>query len=317
MALETCTICGKELSNRYAIEGRCEANDCKKPFCGLHWRRSNHRCRDHGYEEREPVRHVPPARENATGRKSQEATDRDGESMRDDANKQGTSSRARESAAATKKVMATTLERVKKLGTGAGELFRKLKKDKSPEAMMATLDQAVEANEQRREGVSAKLETLYEEILAKKKQYAAAPKARKRILEAELKSKLASYKASERELKILLENEQVLSQVRGRFDEMGAYDMAGVTEDLIDDVAFDIDERAGDADARMDAARALEKAGRRRERESDRESLFEELADFDEEETASALDEELATFGEFTPDPEPKQRETRPEPEKE
>ncbi len=190
-----------------------------------------------------------------------------------------------------KKAMKATLEIVRKLGGGAGELWKRLRKTKSPQEMIDELAAGLDANRQRRETVSARIENLHARIVAKKQEHASAGKARQRILEAELRSLLAEYKTAERELNVLLENERVLSQVCGRMNEMLAYDLAGVSEDLIDDVALDIEEKAAEADGRLDASRDLEKAGRRRSREADGEGLWDALSEFDEESTAAATTE--------------------------
>ncbi len=187
-----------------------------------------------------------------------------------------------------KKAMSATLQIVRKLGTGAGDLWKRLRKSKTPQEMLDELGTGLDANRARRESVSARVEELHGKIAAKKKEHAAAGKARQRILEAELRSMLTEYKAAERELNVLLENERVLSQVRGRMNEMLAYDMAGIGEDFIDDVAVDIEDRVADAEGRMDASRDLEKAGRRRERESDREDLWDALGEFDDAPVATA-----------------------------
>ncbi len=187
-----------------------------------------------------------------------------------------------------KKAMSATLQIVRKLGTGAGDLWKRLRKSKTPQEMLDELGAGLDANRARRESVSARVEELHGKIAAKKKEHAAAGKARQRILEAELRSMLTEYKAAERELNVLLENERVLSQVRGRMNEMLAYDMAGIGEDFIDDVAVDIEDRVADAEGRMDASRDLEKAGRRRDRESDREDLWASLGEFDDAPVATA-----------------------------
>ncbi len=196
-------------------------------------------------------------------------------------------SKAVVSAAIAKRAMKETLDRVKKLGTGAADLLRRLKKDHSPEAMIDTLERSLAANAARREPLAARVEELYTRIAARKRDYAAAPPARKRIIETELKSLLASYKAAERELSVLLENETLLARVRGRISEVMAYDLAGVSEEMIDDLAVDIDDRVVDAEARLDAARELDRAARRRDRESDREDLWAELDGFEEAERPS------------------------------
>lgn len=189
-----------------------------------------------------------------------------------------------------RKAMKQTLALVKKLGTGAVALLKKLRKDRSPEAMSATLDVQLSANRVRREEISGQVERLYNEIAAKKKAYATAPKARQRILEAELKSLLSTYKTAERELGILLENEKNLGLVKGRLNEVTAYGMAGVSEAMIDDVIDEIEEKVSEAEGVGDASRDLEKAGKRRERESDTEDLWEQLGDFDADQAGAGKD---------------------------
>ena len=190
-----------------------------------------------------------------------------------------------------KLVMKDVLGRVQRMGAGAADLFKRLKKDKSPEAMMETLEQSLEANRMRREETSRRVEQVHDLITRKKAEHAKASPARKRVLEAELKSLLTEYKTTERQLNILLENERNLSQVKGRLNEITAYGMAGVSEDAIDDLIEDIEEHVSEAEARTDAARDLEKAGRRREREGDSENLWDELAAFDEEFTEDVAED--------------------------
>lgn len=196
-----------------------------------------------------------------------------------------------------KAAMSDAVGLARKLGAGAVGLYKKLMKIRSPAEMLQAIDDATAANEARSGELSAKLEKLFGEIASKKKVWATAPPARKRILEAELQTLLATYTAAEREQKVLLENRRVLAQVRGRMQEAAAYDMAGVTEIQIDELVDRIDEKAGDAEARVDAIRDLEGAGRRRERESDRESFLEQLGQFDVDGAAdSGLARDLAAF---------------------
>lgn len=198
-----------------------------------------------------------------------------------------------------KLALKTSLDLVKKLSLGAVDLVKKLKKDKSPEAMLKTIEDSLAANQQRREGLNGRIERLHGEIVEKKKAYAAASPARKRILEHELASAIAQYKAAERELTVLLENERVLAQVKGRMMEVASYGMAGVSEVQIDELIDDVEDAVASAEGRIDAARDLEKAGKRRERESDREGFLADLEQFGEEEKGpSALDRELSAFDE-------------------
>ncbi len=284
-----CCICGKELPNRFAVAGRCEGKECDEVFCSLHWNRSNRKCREHGYEEVSGVGCRVSGAEWARDQVVKEA---------DDVNEQTKDQAKKIDPAKVKAAMAATVELVKKLGVGAVGLLQKLKKDRSPEAMLKTIEGSESANQQRREGVAARVEQLHAQIVEKKKAYTAASPARKHILEHELSSLLAQYKGGERELTALLENERVLAQVKGRMMEVASYGMAGVSEDQIDELIDDVEEAVGDQEGRLDAARDLDKAGRRRERESDREALFGELDQFGESEESKALAKELAAFDE-------------------
>lgn len=105
---------------------------------------------------------------------------------------------------------------------------------------------------------------------------------------------MAQHKAAERELTALLENERVLAQTIGRIHELAAMGMAGVTELQMDDLIEEVEAAVADADARLDAARDLDRAGRRRERASEKESLWEQLAEFDNEPTAAPALEETS-----------------------
>lgn len=197
-----------------------------------------------------------------------------------------------------KRAMKETLRLVKKMGAGAVGLLANLKKDRSPEAMLATLDGSLTENRARRANTSKRIEDLHNQIVQGKGALTGASTARKRIIESELKSQLAEYRGAERELQVLLENERVIAQVKGRINEIGAYDISAVSESMIDDVIDDVDERAADADAVASASRDLEKAGHRRESETDEQDFAAALAEFDEEPAPSSLAEELASFTE-------------------
>jgi hypothetical protein len=190
-----------------------------------------------------------------------------------------------------KAAMKDVIGRVQRMGAGAMDLLKRLRKDKSPEEMLKTLEASLDANRARREETAKRVEQLHAEIARKKAEFAKASPARKRVLEAELKSMLTDYKTTERQMTILLENERNLAQVKGRLNEVSAYGMAGVTEDAIDDLIDEVDESVSEAEARVDAARDLEKAGKRREREGDSENLWDELAAFDEETDGAELEE--------------------------
>ena len=287
--MDICCVCRRSLPNRYAVAGRCEEPDCDAAFCALHWGQSNRRCRTHGGDTG-----APPPTGGDSGGGLADTSIKEPE-MYDE--QQKSQAEPRLDPAKTKAAMKQAVQLAARLGAGAGALIKKLKKDRSPEAMIQTLDQGLDTNRPRREAAAQRLEELYNEITTKKREHAAAPKARQRVLEAELQSKLAEYKTREREFKVLLENERTLNQVRGRLSEMIAYGMAAVTEDLIDDVAVDLEEAVIDAEARADAARDLEKAGRRRESEGEAESMWEQLDEF-EIETPAAAEPEPASFAE-------------------
>ena len=265
--MDVCCLCGKALPNRYAVAGRCQQPGCNKPFCSLHWHHSNGYCPEHGYEAtRGNNPDVPAGRADRTWM------------------------------AIMKKMMFSTKKAIAHTTTALIAQIKKLKKDKSPEAALERIERDQTVNRESREVASARIEKLHQAIVDKKKAYAKAAPARKRILEAELKSALAEYKAAERELAVLLENEAVLAQVKGRIREAISYGKAGVDEIQIDELVDEIEEHVAEAEGRLDAMRDLEKAGRRRERESDHEALMTELAAFDEEPEETDLDKELAGF---------------------
>lgn len=273
---EKCCICGCDLPNRYALAGRCEQEGCDKAFCSLHWNRSNHMCREHGYGEIE----------------------RNSETVRDDECQQEKARKPMNEEKTNPKksrdLMKDALGKIKKLGVGAGGLLAKLKKDKSPEAMRARMDEAREKNQQLRKEVSRSTEKLHNEIVAKKKEYKSASPARKRVLEAELKARMSEYKSAEQRLKTLLENERQLSVVVGRMDEAIAYGMSSLDLDFVEDVTDDIEVAVIEFDDRGDAIRDLEKAGRPRERESDHEDFLSKLDDFDGEISIEPEEDESA-----------------------
>lgn len=180
-------------------------------------------------------------------------------------------------------ILKRVAEMAAKVGRGAGALVERVKKARSPEAAVEALDAQLEENRARREPLSKRYEELYAAIAAKKKQYMAAPGARKKLLELELKGMLAEYKALERQLTVLLENERVAATVRGRTMELIAMGLRKVSEGQIDRLTDHIEEATGEADDVDGALRDLEKAGARRDREEDADAFEAELAGFDEE----------------------------------
>jgi len=290
-----CCVCKKVLPNRYAVGGRCVSPDCDAVFCALHWHAGNHFCLEHGGD-------VGPA-----AKPKEKPVNSDMQSVNRD--EVAAPPAAAEAAAAApaqplrgakaRKVMQDTLKMVAGLGGRAKTLLVSLKKDSSPEAMLATLDERLKANALRREPVAQRMEELYAKIAADKKKFAAAPPARKRIIEIELKNTLSQYKSAEKEYAVLLENEQVLSQLHGAVSEKVAYGLVGINEDTIDDMAADLEDAVDSAEARLDATRDLEKAGRRRDRHGNSDALWDELNGFgDEGDTGADLDSDIDLFPE-------------------
>lgn len=299
--MEQCCICGKALPNRYAVAGRCEAAGCGKPFCALHWVQGNHKCPDHGFLGRGGTPAAAP--EQAPGPELEgQAREAGPAALRSEEGKNivkeqdeapiAPVSKTRVAGRKARAAMAKTIELAGRLGAQARDLVKKLKKDRSPEAMITTLEGSLAAVVPRREAVSARVEALYSEVARKKQAWTRAAAARRRVLEAELKSKLAEYKAAERELRVLLENERHLNLVKGRLLEMTAYGMAGLSEDMMDDVGLDVEEMAASAEGRSDAARDLDGIRTSADREGDREEFLEELSGFELDETVAAVSAE-------------------------
>ena len=276
--MPTCTICGKQLPNRYSIAGTCEEPSCEAVFCALHWREGNQHCRAHGWDG---------AKGNGNESSQEQEKSSEIESMSEEKVDPEKVSPERK-----KQAMKETMRFIGTMGKGIAQKLMKLGKAKTPQEMIDELESQHEDNRTRREATSQKLETLYSQIAKKKKLHAAAPKARQRVLEMELKGLLTDYKSQERTLSILLENERAIGMVSSRLEEVLAYGMAGVNEDMIDDVTDRVDDAADEAEGRFDALRDLERAGKRRERESDSESLWDELDGFGEEDQDSEEDGE-------------------------
>ena len=168
-----------------------------------------------------------------------------------------------------------------KLGVGTGVLAKKLAGIKSTDEALREIDAQMAENRARREPVSRRYEELYGQIVAKKKAYQAAPPARKKILEMDLKSAIAEYQSLERQMAAYLKNETILTKVRGRMCELVAMNLKTVTEAQIDKLTDKIED-AADASEDIDGAIGdLDKAGARRESE---DTSFEEaLAAFGDE----------------------------------
>ena len=262
---EVCCICGRELPNRWAVAGRCEADGCGAAFCALHWHMGNRRCPEHGWKGKE-IRKMNESKEKTAAPSESEIRERAKVEM---------TPQARESVLKQIATFAVSL------GKGAGALVDRIRGVRDPDAAIAELDAQLAANRARREPLSSRYEKLYVEIAAKKKLYLAAPPARKRILELELKGLISEYQGLERQLAVYFENERMINTVRGRTLELTAMGLRKLSEKDIDKLTDDIDDAVGDQEDVSDAVLDLEKAGKRRDA-GDADAFADALAGFDE-----------------------------------
>ena len=269
---EQCCVCGRELPNRWAVAGRCEADGCGAAFCALHWHNGNRLCKTHGWKTTETKK--MDERKDAVVEPEAEIRERSKTEM---------TPQAKESVVRKVAAFAVTL------GKGAASLVDRMRGVKDPDAAISALDAQLAANRERREPLAARSEKLYGEIAAKKKVYLAAPPARKKILELELKSLISEYQSLERQLAVYFENERVISTVRGRTLELTAMGLRKISEKDIDALADKIDDAAGDAEDVTGALHDLERAGKRRDSE-DPDAFADALAGFDEGYSAEAAE---------------------------
>ena len=189
--------------------------------------------------------------------------------------------KARMPASRLRGILASVGEFAAKAGKLAGDLVRRIRNEKDPEEMLRSIDASLAANREKRQPIFDRNAALAAEIGAKKKVYEAAPPARKKMLELELRNLLAEYKANERQLTAFFENENALTVVRGRLLEQIALGMQTLKEDDIDKLTDDIEDAVSEAENIAGAVRDLDKAGKRRERDADADSFADELAAFD------------------------------------
>ena len=169
-----------------------------------------------------------------------------------------------------------------KLGGGVKALWAKIHPDRSPAAMLATLNESLEGNKKRLGEAKPELDRIYREIVAKKKEYQSAAPVRQRLLKIELQTLMARYKGLEREFSILCENERSIETVKGRFLEVLAYGLREKLDaDMVDRLADSVDDKSEEAEDIQDAIGDLERAGKRTDRTSD--DFDAELAGFDGE----------------------------------
>ncbi len=273
MAEPRCCICQQVLPNRWAIGGHCAEPGCEAVFCQLHAHGGNGRCPAHGWKEDGKA---PKAADRKEGEKMDKENER-AEGERDLREAELVKSAPKELAA---KAMAEAVSFAGKVGGGLRSLWSKIHVDRSPEAMLVSLNGALDGNRRRRDAASAELDAAYRGIVEKKKAYEAASPVRRRILKMELEALMAQYKGLEREYALLCENEKSIASVKGRFMEVLAHGLRGpLDEDMVDRLADTIEEKSDDAEDLQDALGDLDKAGRRRDRDDG--SFDAALSEFD------------------------------------
>lgn len=286
--MDTCCVCGRALPNKWAVAARCSEPGCEALFCTLHAATWNKRCPAHGGSETHPLHAEPTEKTHAEPAES--ANDRTTERPNDQTTMEEhptadetlvKDAKAKLPASRMRGILASVGEFAAKAGRIAGDLVRRIRNEKDPEEMLKAIDGSLAANKERRQPLFDRNTALAAEIGAKKKVYEAAPPARKKMLELELRNLLAEYKANERQLTAFFENENALTVVRGRLLEQIALGMQTLKEDDIDKLTDDIEDAVSEAENISDAVRDLDKAGARRERESDADSFADALAAFD------------------------------------
>ncbi len=292
-----CCICGRILPNRFAIAGKCAQDGCEALFCALHWHNGNNRCKEHGWKAGGILTRTESSVEDAEEVKKEPIPIYDGETKETEDMDENSEEKenigaenphtqdakadmSKLSAEQGRKILASVAGFASKLGVGAVQYVQKLRHAKTPEGALESIDGQLKENKERRAPIIARSEALYGEIVAKKKLYQSAPPARKKILEMELKSMLSEYKALERQLTAFFENENTLNVVRGRLVELTAMGLRKVKEADIDKLTDDIEDAFEDADGVNDALTDLDKAGARKERDSDKEAFADALAGF-------------------------------------
>ena len=295
--MQQCCICGRPLPNRYAIAGKCVEEGCDAVFCALHWNNGNRRCGNHGWKPGGLLAPAPVEPTAATGEKALEKQEtKEDKSMEGDEtpaaapaeNEIREKARKYLTAEQAKGIVHSVADFAGKLGRAASALVMKIRNEKSPETLLTSIDASLEANRAQRAPLMARADALFAEISAKKKVYQAAPPARKKLLELELKSLLSEYKGIERQMTAFFENENTLNTVRGRVLELMALGMRKIDEKTIDKLTDDIEDAVGEQEDVAGAVRDLDKAGKRHENESDQESFESALAGFDDEGAAFA-----------------------------
>ena len=283
--MPNCCICGRPLPNRYAIAGTCEEDGCDAAFCALHWNNGNRKCGQHGWKP-SGLLAGNEVRSPEVGKEGKKVIEGEASAVPGDvvSGEREIREKAKRflTAEQAKGIVRSVAEFAGKMGRAASSLVMKIKNANSPETLLTSIDASLEANRTQRAPLMARADALFAEIAAKKKVYQSAPPARKKLLELELKSLLSEYKGIERQMTAFFENENTLNTVRGRILELMALGMRKIDERTIDRLTDDIEEAVGEQEDVAGAVRDLDKAGKRRESESDQESFESALADFDD-----------------------------------
>ena len=255
--MATCCICGVELPNKWAVARRETADGMERCYCHLH------------------------ANGDFNGKPDSKGENMDEPKIAASAVKEEEIAKAA-SSDRVKKAWSECASLAARLGGGMKTLWAKIHPDRSPTAMLATLNESLDGNRKRLGEMKPDLDQIYREIVAKKKEYQSAAPVRQRLLKIELQTLMSRYKGLEREFSILCENERSIETVKGRFLEVLAYGLRGKLDtDMVDRLSDSIDDKAEDAEDVQDALVDLERAGRRTDRASD--DFDAELAGFDGE----------------------------------
>ena len=255
--MATCCICGVALPNRWAVARRENVGGVERCYCHLH---------------AEVNANVKPV---AKGEKMDEPKVAASAAQEEEIAKAASGDRV-------KKAWSECATLAGKLGGGIKALWAKIHPDRSPTAMLATLNENMAGNRKRLDEMKPELDGIYREIVAKKKEYQSAAPVRQRLLKIELQTLMARYKGLEREFSILCENERSIETVKGRFLEVLAYGLRGKLDaDMVDQLADTVDDKADEAEDIQDSLGDLERAGKRTDRSSG--DFDAELAGFDGE----------------------------------
>ena len=276
---ERCCICGRELPNRWAVAGRCEADGCGAAFCAMHWSVGNRRCPVHGWVKNDKTK-------DGGGETMSEHEVMSGETGSEYASESQTASKE---ASSMKTNMANAALRGSvALGKGAVAYFKKLCGIRDPKAALAEAEAQLAAIRGSREPLSARYEELYSKIAAKKKLRESASPARRKMLDMELRALLAEYKSLERQVAALYRKEEMVVAVQGRMNELVVLDLPMPKVEDVDRLADDIADRVDTDEDLADAVSDLDKVGVGRERHP--VDLDEALSEFAEGEIGEDAD---------------------------